>query len=254
MTKTNFTREDDQRIFWGKGTDLKETDGEFVEIFNKFALGEVINDVEMDEHARMIAILATLIGSQSISEFKIMMKGAINLGVTAIEVKEIVYQAVAYLGVGRVFDFITGANEVLKECGIKLPLEKQGTTNEGNRLEKGIQAQVDIFGEHMKNFYKSGPEESRHINKWLAANCFGDYYTRGGLDYKEREMITFCFLSAQGGCEPQLISHAEANMRLGNDKEFLIKVISTCLPYIGYPRSLNALRCVNEAALKFAEK
>ncbi len=61
-------------------------------------------------------------------------------------------------------------------------------------------------------------------------------------------MITFCFLAAQGGCEPQLASHAAANMRVGNDKAFLITVVSQCLPFIGYPRSLNALRCVNEAA------
>lgn len=75
-----------------------------------------------------------------------------------------------------------------------------------------------------------------------------DYYTRTGLDYKQREMITFCFLAAQGGCELQLTSHAAANMRIGNNKAFLIKIISQCLPYIGYPRSLNALRCVNDAA------
>ena len=100
----------------------------------------------------------------------------------------------------------------------------------------------------MRDFWKSCAEESRHINYWLAANCFGDYYTRTGLDYQQREMITFCFLAAQGGCEPQLTSHAAANMKIGNHKAFLIKIISQCLPYIGYPRSLNALRCVNEAA------
>ena len=119
------------------------------------------------------------------------------------------------------------------------------------RLSAGNQAQVDIFGEGMRGFQDSGPEESRHINKWLADNCFGDYYTRKGLDYAQRELITFCFLSAQGGCEPQLTSHAAGNMRVGNDKALLIKVISQCLPYIGYPRSLNALRCVNEAAKSF---
>ena len=121
-----------------------------------------------------------------------------------------------------------------------------------DRLEKGVQTQVDIFGDGMKEFYKSGPEESRHINRWLAGNCFGDYYTRNGLDYRQREMITFCFLSAQGGCEPQLTSHAVANMRIGNDKDYLIKIISQCLPYIGYPRSLNALGCVNKAAEQIA--
>ena len=61
-------------------------------------------------------------------------------------------------------------------------------------------------------------------------------------------MLTFCYLAAQGGCEPQLISHAAANLRMGNDVPFLIGVISACLPYIGYPRCLNALQCVRKAA------
>ena len=61
-------------------------------------------------------------------------------------------------------------------------------------------------------------------------------------------MITFCFLAAQGGCEPQLTSHAKGNMNLGSDKAFLIRVVSQCLPYIGYPRSLNAISCINKAA------
>lgn len=43
---------------------------------------------------------------------------------------------------------------------------------------------------------------------------------------------------------------ASANMNVENDKKFLIKVISQCLPFIGYPRSLNALACVNKAAEK----
>ena len=87
-----------------------------------------------------------------------------------------------------------------------------------------------------------------HINRWLAANCFGDFYTRTGLDLKQREMITFCFLMAQSGCEPQLIAHAKGNMNLGNDKDFLVRVVSQCLPYIGYPRSLNAMSCIQKAA------
>ena len=71
---------------------------------------------------------------------------------------------------------------------------------------------------------------------------------RTGLTLAQREMITFCFLAAQGGCEPQLTSHAKGNMNLGNGKDFLIRVVPQCLPYIGYPRSLNAVACVNKAA------
>jgi 4-carboxymuconolactone decarboxylase len=224
-----------------------ETDPEFVSLFQNFAFDEVANQDDLDDRTRMMAILATLLGCQGLDEFKVMLPAALNLGVTPVEAKEIVYQAVAYLGIGRVYPFLIATNDVLREQGIELPLEGQATTNQDTRLQAGIQAQVDIFGEGMRDFWQSGPEESRHINHWLADNCFGDYYTRKGLDYAQREMVTFCFLAAQGGCEPQLTSHAAANMKVGNDKEFLIKIISQCLPYIGYPRSLNALRCVNEA-------
>ena len=100
----------------------------------------------------------------------------------------------------------------------------------------------------MRGFHKSGAAETVHINKWLTDNCFGDYYTRSGLDHKQREMITFCFLAAQGGCESQLTAHAKANINIGNDKLFLINIVSQCLPFIGYPRSLNAISCIENAA------
>ena len=131
---------------------------------------------------------------------------------------------------------------------MRLPLPDASTTTPDDRIQKGNDAQVEIFGEGMKGFQNAGPEETRHINRWLAGNCFGDYYTRKGLSLREREMITFCYIAAQGGCEPQLTAHAKGNMNMGNDKAFLIDVVSQCLPYIGYPRSLNAITCINKAA------
>lgn len=247
MAISKFAKQYHEKMFPDCTPVFSETDPEFTERFVNFAFDEVVNHDDLDDKTRFMAILAALLGCQGSDEFRVMLPAALNFGVTPVEVKEIVYQAVAYLGIGRVFPFLRITNEVLSEGGLGLPLPSQATTTMENRREAGTQAQVDIFGENMRDFWKSGPEESRHINYWLAANCFGDYYTRTGLDYKQREMITFCFLAAQGGCEPQLTSHAAANMKIGNDKEFLIKVISQCLPYIGYPRSLNALRCVNDA-------
>lgn len=250
MAVTENARRYHEKMFPGYQSKLLETDPEFIEFFDNFAFDEVVNEVQLDDRTGMMSTLAYLLGCQGIDEFRAMLPAALNFGVTPVEVKEIVYQAVAYLGIGRVFPFLHAVNDVLTERGAALPLEPQGTTGPETRLEAGEQAQVDIFGEGMRGFSQSGPEESRHINRWLSANCFGDYYTRKGLDYKEREMITFCFLAAQGGCEPQLTSHAAANLRIGNDKAFLIKIISQNVPFIGYPRSLNALRCVNDAAAK----
>lgn len=247
---TEFAKTYREKIFQGHESELLKTDPEFVELFDNFIFDEVVNRAELDERTRFMAILAALLGCQGREEFREMMPAAMNMGVSPVEIKEIVYQSAAYLGIGRVLPFLKMTNELLTERGIPLPLKGQATTTVENRREAGTQVQEEIFGEGMRNFWKSGPQESRHINRWLAENCFGDYYTRTGLDYKQREMITFCFLAAQGGCEPQLTSHAVANMKIGNDKEFLIRIISQCLPYIGYPRSLNALSCVNAAAEK----
>lgn len=222
-----------------------ETDYDFISRFEHFAFDEVIHEEgqQLESRTRYIAIIATLIGCQGMDAFKEILPKALDGGVTPVEIKEIIYQATDYLGYGRMLPFLLSANEIFGQRGIQLPLESQSTTTYENRLEKGVEAQAEIFGDFMKEAWKQG-----HINRWLASNCFGDYYTRTGLDLAQREMITFCFLSAQGGCEPQLIGHAKGNMNMGNDKEFLIRVVSQCLPYIGYPRSLNAISCINKAA------
>lgn len=220
-----------------------ETDPEFMKIIEYFTMEEVGKEQKLPEDIRCLSVLATLLGCQGIEVYREILPKTLDSGLTPVMVKEMVYQAVDYLGIGRVMPFLSVTNVVLASQGVKLPLPAQSTTNIENRLEKGAEAQAEIFGEHMKEAWKAG-----HINRWLAANCFGDYYTRNGLDLKQRELITFCFLAAQGGCEPQLIAHAKGNINLGNDKEFLIRVVSQCLPYIGYPRSLNAINCINKAA------
>jgi 4-carboxymuconolactone decarboxylase len=227
---------------------LEQTDPEFAGFFSRFMLQEVPRESKLDDTTRTLAILAALLGVQGEEAFSCIVEDTVGKLLSATEIKELVYQGTAYLGFGKTLPFLRRINEIFMKKGIALPLEKQGTTTEENRVETGNQAQVAIFGEQLRDFQNSGPEESRHINRWLAGNCFGDYYTRGGLDFKQREMITFCFLAAQGGCEPQLLSHIAANFHVGNNKAFLIDVLSQCLPYIGYPRSLNALRCINEAS------
>jgi|UPI000423DA54 4-carboxymuconolactone decarboxylase len=245
---TSSAEEYHARMFPGYKSDFKRTDPEFIERFDNFAFDEVIKQTsdKLDDHTRFICYLATLLGCQGIDEFRALLPAALNMGVTPVEVKEIVYQATAYLGIGRVFPFLKATNEIFDQRGIALPLPPQAQTTQENRREAGAQAQVDCFGEGMRDFWKSGPEDSRHINHWLADNCFGDYYTRTGLDMKFRELITFCFLAAQGGCEPQLKGHINGNYHVGNDKNFLIAVISSNLPFIGYPRTLNALNCIRE--------
>lgn len=192
MAISEFAKNDCEKMFPEHTSALLKTDPEFIERFDNFAFDEVVQTVELDGKTRFLAILAALLGCQGIDEFRVMLPAALNMGVTPVEAKEVVYQAAAYLGIGRVYPFLNAANEVLEARGVTLPLAGQAANTMENRVETGAQA--------------------------------------------------------QGGCEPQLTSHAAGNMRIGNDKAFLIKIVSACLPFIGYPRSLNALSCVENAA------
>lgn len=223
----------------------KNLDPEFTKFFNDFAFSEVPESSDIDEKTRYTAILASLLGCQGVDEFKVILPLALKV-LSPVEVKEIVYQSTAYLGIGKVYPFIGATNEVMKDEGIELPLPGQSTTNPDTRLEEGSKALIDLFGEAMVDYHKISD-----IHRFLAINCFGDYYTRKGLPYKTRELITFCFLASLGACEDQLYAHTQANFMQGNDKEFLIKVVYQLVPYIGYPRSLNAIATVNKAAEDF---
>ena len=90
----------------------------------------------------------------------------------------------------------------------------------------------------------NAPAELKHIQDYLSVYCFGDFYTRGTLDLKMRELITFCAICCLGGCEPQAKAHTGANLSVGNTRQTLIDALTQCLPFIGFPRTLNALACL----------
>jgi 4-carboxymuconolactone decarboxylase len=235
-----------EELFPNHKSALKITDPELIEVFDNFAFDEVISYGNLDTKTRLMVILASLIASQTLSEYKVMLGGALNVGVTLIEVKEIVYQSVPYVGIAKVFDFIHATNEILESRGVKLPLEGQSTTSPETRFEKGLEVQKEIFGDIIDKMYEASPKNQIHIQKYLSANCFGDYYTRKGLDIKTRELLTFSMILALGGCEPQLKGHIQGNLNVGNDKETLLSTVTQLLPYVGYPRTLNAIACLNE--------
>lgn len=236
-----------EKMFPGYESDFLRTDPEFIERFDNFAFDEVVATVQLDDRTRYLGWLATLLGCQGIDEFRAILPAALRNGISPEEAKEVVYQAVAYLGIGRVFPFLKATNEILEAAGVELPLRPQAATEptEASRLAGGERAQIRCFGEGMRGYKDAGNPDYPHINKWLVDNCFGDWYTRGALDLKDRELVTFCYIAAQGGCDPQLRGHAAGNLHVGNNRELLIRVISSNLPFIGYPRTLNALAALD---------
>jgi 4-carboxymuconolactone decarboxylase len=246
MAITETAQRNHNALFPNHISTLKVTDPELIEIFDNWAFDEVIEATVMDVRLRLMVQLAALIACQAVNEYRVMLGGALNVGVTPVEAKEILYQAVPYVGMAKAFDFLHATNDVLTSHGIPLPLPAQSTTTAHTRLKKGLETQKQIFGDRIDAMYAQSPTDQLHIQHFLSANCFGDYYTRHSLDLGTRELLTFAILAALGGCEPQLAGHVAGNLAVGNDRKVLIATITQLLPFIGYPRSLNALRVIND--------
>ncbi|HUJ42753.1 MAG TPA: carboxymuconolactone decarboxylase family protein [Opitutaceae bacterium] len=237
-----------EELFPNQESELQNTDPEFIELFDNWAFDEIIGQSKLDTKTRVMLILASTIAAQALGEYRVMVGAALNVGLTPVEIKEILYQSIPYVGVAKVLDFLHATNEVLQNKGISLPLAGQSTTTPATRYEKGLALQKAIFGEMIDKMRQQSPKDQMHIQNFLAANCFGDYYTRHGLEIKTRELLTFALLISLGGCEPQVKGHVAGNLKVGNDRTRLIDVATQLLPFIGYPRTLNALRAIDEVA------
>jgi alkylhydroperoxidase/carboxymuconolactone decarboxylase family protein YurZ len=111
----------------------------------------------------------------------------------------------------------------------------------------GIERDVSFAqADRTEAMYASAADDELHFQQFLSANCFGDYYTRGGIDVRTCELLTFAMLASLGGCDPQVKGHVAAKLNVGNGRQMLISVITVLLPFIGYPRTLNALAAINE--------
>jgi 4-carboxymuconolactone decarboxylase len=92
-----------------------------------------------------------------------------------------------------------------------------------------------LFPGHVSRLAVSDPELIELFDDF----AFDDVLRHDNLDVRTR-------LMPLGGCEAQVKGHVAANLNVGNDRGRLIDVLTQLPPFIGYPRTLNALRVLNE--------
>ena len=228
-----------------------KTDPELMNILQRFIFGEVFYIGNLDDKTRELITITVLATNQTLPQLKAHTNAAFNIGVTPIEIREVIYQFAPFIGFPKVLNAMDTINSVFKSRGIQLPLENEGTVTENKRFEKGKEMQFPLYGDGMKQNMKDLPGEfAEAIPRILTESCFGDFYTRDGLDLKTRELMIFCALATLGGTERQMASHAIGNLKVGNNIETLLSAMVQCYPYIGFPRIANAIFVIKEAKLE----
>ena len=221
-------------------------DPELAAVMKKYLYADIVKQAKITQTERKLVEIVVLTTNQNHKFLSRVAGEALNLGVKPIEIREALYHVAPYIGFPKVFEALDVVNEVFTAHGIKLPLENQGTTTDADRFEKGLAFQVGAYGDRINQMRDSTPDYQKHLQDNLSAFCFGDTYTRGTLDYKMREMLTMAVIGTLGTGEPQYKSHVAGTLAAGATKEEVIGIITVMNPYIGFPRTLNALRIANE--------
>ncbi len=245
MDRIHAAEKNRQKFFGNIRSSLAETDPDLVAMRDRLVYGEIMDRGTLDDRQRMLVSLVTLTAGQMLDDIKPHTEAALRVGVTPVEIKEALYQCAPYVGFPKTESAVRLVNDVFAEKGIALPVESQATVTETSRFTDGMAVKT-IFGDAIDKMHASAPEPQKDILvSHLSAFCFGDIYTRKALDLKTRELLTFSIISALGGCEAQVKAHVQGNANVGNSKQHLIDALAQMLPYIGFPRTLNALGCVN---------
>lgn len=241
LCKKNYTA-----LFGGEALTGQGTDPEIMDILQKFIFGEVFRTGDLDMKTREMITCVSLATMQTLPQLKGHAAAALNVGVTPVELREAIYQCAPFIGFPKTLNALATINEVFTEKRIPLPLEKQATVNEENRHAKGHAIQNPLYGESIREAMKDIPGGmGEDVARFLTEVCFGDIYTREGLDLKTRELLTYCVLTVLGA-EDQLRSHAAGNQKAGNSKETLVAAVIQCLPYVGFPAAIKALKIIQE--------
>ena len=220
-------------------------DKELRAVMDNFTRNEVPAATPLVEKREVELIrLVSLVTQQSGALLQEEVATALAQGLSPEEILEAIYQCAPYTGFPRTVDAVEIARSVFKAKNVKVD-ENRGTVTAQSRLEAGADAQGTLFGETFRDMAKNGKDGMPTINYFLASNCFGDYYTRKGLDLNTRELLTMAIL-VNLGTEPQLKAHIGSNLKI-RTADYVEQAIYNCWPYCGYPRTLNALRLLKEA-------
>lgn len=224
-------------------------DTEATNILQSFIYNDISKQSQLSAVQQELIKIVVFAASGTPENIPLHVQVALKAGATPETVRETLIQCTPYIGIAKARPALIAMQKGFKKAGVKLPLANAGTVTDATRYDDGLAVQKHIFGaEYIDKGTANTPADAKFIREFLAANCFGDYYTRQVLDLKQREIITFAAIASLGGCDSQVRSHVSANISVGNSRQDLLNTLTVMLPYIGYPRTLNALTAINTIA------
>lgn len=97
--------------FPGEAPAFVKTDPELAEVFGNFAFDEVQRYGKLDVKTRVLVTMASSLAQQAAATYEMTLRAALANGVAPVAIREVLYQAVPYVGMAKVVDYIALTND-----------------------------------------------------------------------------------------------------------------------------------------------
>ena len=230
---------------------LNDISPDLVKYMIEYAFGDIYSRDGSDLKSKEIAVVAALTAlGNAEPQLKVHINGALNVGCTINEVKEIILQMSGYSGFPTCINAMNALKGVLnerEEQGIKDPIGDESTTKISpmDRYEAGVKElskldsnQVEVLENAYNNF-------SPDLVK-LVVHSYADIIARNNLDIKYRQIATIAALAALGNAKPQLKFHINAGLNVGLTVDDIKEIMILMTVYAGFPSAINGINILKE--------
>jgi 4-carboxymuconolactone decarboxylase len=115
------------------------------------------------------------------------------------------------------------------------------STEQSDRFGRGWERLMEVDAEGGERVIESLRDVAPDLGKYVVEFAYGEIYQRPVLDLRQRQLVTISALTTLGGAEAQLEFHVNAGLNVGLTAREVIEAILHCIPYVGFPRVLNAV-------------
>ena len=227
-------------VAWEMAPDLERIAGEFL-------FGSIWHRPALKDTQREMITLTCLTVLKRDNQVRRHLGNALNLGLTPVQIVEVLMHSSFYSGVPATLDALAIANEVFKERGVDYTPQKVFDPSEtpDDLYNRGVARRTEYMGPPASGGLGPVTQAEREFNRLTTEYYWGSVWNRPGLDLPSRSICTMAALTALGR-QAQLAGHIRGALNVGLSQEEIIEVFIHATFYCGLPFVRSAIDLANE--------
>jgi 4-carboxymuconolactone decarboxylase len=230
---------------------LNDISPDLVKYMIEYSFGDIYSRDGLDLKSKEIAVVAALTAlGNAEPQLKVHINGALNVGCTINDVKEIILQMSAYSGFPTCINAMNALKDVLsrrKEQGISdcIGAEPTNIILPMDRYEQGVKELAELDDKQLERLEEAYNEFSPDLIRYIVYGQ-ADIMARNNLNKKYREIATIAALTTMGTAQPQLRFHINAGLNVGITIDEVKEIMLLMTVFSGFPSAINGINILKE--------